>query len=208
MPESNPNNEPVIFVVDDDDGVRESLKWLLESVGAVVRCFASAENFLEEINAEDSGCLVLDIRMPGMSGLELQIKLIEKEIALPVIFVTAHADVPVAIQAMKRGAFDFIEKPYSDQLLLEKIQDAIHSNQQLLHDKRSRQEVEQRLSKLSVREREVFDQVIAGNQNKDIARNLNLSIKTVEAHRANLQKKLGVQATAELFHIAASARLI
>lgn len=198
----------LVYIVDDDKGVRDSLQWLLESVNVQSRCFSSADNFLNNYCTHQAGCLVLDIRMPGTSGLDLQNILHINKSLLPIIFVTAHADVPIAIQAMKQGAFDFIEKPYSDQLLLERIQDALQWEHTNRKGYLSQQNINEKLQALTVREQQVLNFILLGKQNKETAGALSLSIKTIEAHRANLMRKLGANNTAELFHMAVAAGLL
>lgn len=197
-----------MYIVDDEEEVRKSLFWLLESVDINGICFSSAQQFLQSYEEGESDCLVLDIRMPGISGLELQNLLIEKNYLLPIIFVTAHADVPITIQAMKKGAFDFIEKPYSDQILLERIQEALAWEKSRKVDFFHRKKLCDKIATLTKREHEVVKLVLNGRQNKEIAQTLSISIKTVEAHRTNVFKKLGISSSAELFRFAVTTHLI
>lgn len=190
--------EQCVYLVDDDEALRDSLVWLLESSGYKVCAYESAEAFLKVFNLRMSGCLLLDVRMPGMSGLELFEVLRERYCPLPVVFITGHGDVPMAVKAVKRGAMDFIEKPFGDKDVLGLIEDG------LARDRRERQrrlhegETARRLSELTQREREVLDLIIAGKLNKQIADMLGISIKTVEVHRARVMEKMGANSLAEL----------
>lgn len=193
--------KPMIFVVDDDPALRESLKWLIESVDLDVQVHASAKEFLEACDTSLPGCLVLDIRMPEMDGLELQAKLDEVQIHLPVIFITGHGEVPMAVQAMKAGAFDFIEKPFSDQELLGCIERALARDAQE-RKRRARQEsVAARVSLLTPRERQVMEMMTTGKPTKAIAQELGLSPKTVEIHRSRVTKKMQARNLAHLVQI-------
>jgi len=198
--------KPIVYIVDDDEGVRKSLHWLLGSVGLDCQLFASAMEFLSIFDNNLRGCLVLDIRMPGMSGLDLQRHLNAEGSNLPLIIVTGHADVPVALQAMKSGAFDLIEKPYSDQLLLERIQAAMELDSKQRDILQNNHLIKQRLAKLTPREYEVMICVIDGCQNKEVASQLDISIKTVEVHRSNFMKKLQVRTLPELVRMVMSVR--
>src|SRR5512134_1725982 len=187
-----------VFIVDDDEAIRDSLAWLLRTRGLTAQAYGSAEEFLEACNRDARGCLVLDMRMPGMSGLELHEKLLERGCTLPVIFLTGHADVPMAVAAIKRGAFDFVEKPFNDNALVDLVIKGIE------HDARSRAQraekatVASRLAQLTPREREVMDLILAGRLNKLIADELNISMRTVEVHRARVLEKMGVRSAVEL----------
>ncbi len=189
---------PTVFIVDDDECLRDSLVWLVESVGLEAQTFARAKEFLEEYDHGQPGCLVLDLRMPEMSGLELQRILNEREIKLPVIFLTGHGDVSAAVQAMRAGAHDFIEKPASDQLLLDRIQQAITWDASRREREHGIREFKERLATLTRRERQVVEWVASGKANKEIADALGISPKTVEAHRAQCFSKLRVCNLAEL----------
>jgi two-component system response regulator FixJ len=191
-------SNPTVFVVDDDPAIRESLRWLIESVGLKVKIFATAQEFLEGYDPSVAGCLVLDIRMPGMSGLDLQNELAARKVAIPIVIITGHAEVPVAVRAMKAGALDFIEKPFSDQLLLDRIRRALEADAEFRRVHSQRATVAARLAELTPREREVMDLVIAGKANKVIASELGLSPKTVEVHRAHVMKKMQVESLADL----------
>ncbi len=189
---------PKVFIVDDDEAVRESLALLLDSIGQKCASFNSAVDFLDGYNADMAGCIVLDIRMPGMNGLELQKKLNEIGCILPIIFVTGHGDVPMAVEAMQHGAVDFIQKPYREQDLLDKI------NQAIVLDEKQRQALQQRhsiiekLASLTPREKEVMDMMVDGKANKVIAIDLGISQRTVEIHRARVMEKMETHSLAHL----------
>lgn len=197
---------PTVFIVDDDDAVRDSLSWLMKSVGLSVEALASAQAFLETYHPERPGCLLLDIRMPGLSGLDLQEKLQEKGVLLPVIFISGHADVPMAVRALKAGAFDFIEKPFNDQLLLECVQRAIEHDLAQRRQFAEREDIVARLAQLTPREGQVLELVIQGAPNKIISRELGVSLKTVEAHRARVMDKLKAGSATELVRLVLLAR--
>lgn len=191
-----------IYVVDDDEAVRDSLQWLLEGKDYRVRCFDSAESFLSRYDPREVACLLVDIRMDGMSGLELQDKLIERKSPLPVVFITGHGDVPMAVDTMKKGALDFIQKPFKEDelvLLVERMLDVARGAFADYQQAASRDAL---LSKLTGRESQVLERIVAGRLNKQIADDLNISIKTVEAHRANIMEKLGANTVADLLKIA------
>jgi FixJ family two-component response regulator len=192
---------PVVFVVDDDPAMRDSLRWLIESTGLQVETFADARTFLARIRPELPGCLVLDVRMPDMSGLDLQSELARRGIGLPTIVVTGHAEVPMAVRAVKAGAIDFIEKPFSDQLLLDRVRQGIEMDRHERDGRARRAEVLRRMSLLTQREREVLDLVVAGRANKEIAAELHLSPKTVEVHRAHVMEKMQASSVAELVRL-------
>ena len=194
-----------VYVVDDDQAVRDSLRWLIESVGLNVTTFSNGQELLENFNEPDISCLVLDVRMPGISGLDLQQRLRNLNSKVPVIIVTGHADVPMAIQAMKAGAFDFIEKPYSDQLLLERIQCAIEQDDNFKQRQAINNEINDRIETLTPREHEVMGLVVTGHSNKSIAKELGVSIKTVEVHRGNLMSKMKAQSLSELVRLVMSS---
>ena len=191
-------HQQIIHVVDDDEAMRDSMTWLLEGEGYAVACYDSAASFLAARNDRMRGCLVLDVRMPEMSGLELHERLEALGSRLPIIFVTGHGDVPMAVSALQRGACDFIEKPFNNEDLLTRIQRALELDNQI-HARRQRDgAISHRLEQLTQREREVMDLVVAGKLNKQIADDLNISMKTVEAHRARVMEKMGVRTLAEL----------
>ncbi len=190
--------QQTVFVVDDDQAARESLRWLLESVGHRVSCYPSAREFLEIYDGKVPGCLVLDVRMPGMSGLELQSLLLERNWCLPVIIVTGHGDVPMAVRAMKAGAVDFLQKPYNDQALLDRIQQALELCSQRRRNLSELAQIQDNYLQLTPREREVAALVVAGKANKVIAIELGLSPKTIEVHRANVMYKMQAHSLSEL----------
>ena len=196
---------PTVFVVDDDPAMCESLKWLIESVDLTVETYPSASAFLEAYSSDSPGCLVLDVRMPGMSGLELQEILVQRGIPLPVIVITGHGDVPMAVRALKTGAMDFMEKPFNDQELLDRIQIAIEQDKKIRSDLARRTDVATRISRLSSREKEVMNLIVSGNSNKVVAACLGLSPKTVEVHRAHVMDKLQADSLPELVKLAMSA---
>jgi len=195
---NEPMGDKTIFVVDDDKAVRDSLSWLISSVGLHVETFGSAQDFLDVYDPTRPGCLLVDVRMPGMSGLELQKRLAENPHCLPVIVVTGHGDVQMAVRAMKDGAFDFIEKPYNDQILLDLVQKAVRECERRRTQVTSHQEIQDLVDTLTPRERQVMDMIVAGNTNKQIAYALDISEKTVEAHRAKVMEKLQASSLADL----------
>jgi FixJ family two-component response regulator len=190
--------EPTVFVVDDDEAVRKALKLLMESAGMRVETFASADAFLAQHDPSRPGCLILDIRMPGMSGLTLQDQLIARRINIPVIMITGHGDVAMAVGAVKKGAIDFIQKPFDDQALLDRVQQAVQIDAQRRQEHARRAEFESKLARLTPREREVLDLLISGKGNKEVALELGLSRKTVDIHRAHVMMKLGVDSLLEI----------
>ncbi len=190
--------EPTVFIVDDDDAVRQFVCNLLASVNLRAEAFPSAQAFLDAYDPNRPGCLLLDIRMPGMSGLELQQELRSQGVDVPTIIITGHADVQVAVRAMQMGAIDFVEKPFNNELLLARVQKAVAASLRS-HDERSaRKRIEARLASLTPRERQVLDLVGAGEKNKVIAKQLNISEKTVELHRAKVMEKMQASSLAEL----------
>ena len=198
--------EPVVFIVDDDDAVRRFLSGLIESVELPVEAYASAQDFLTAYQPGRPGCLVLDVRMPGMSGLELQRELAERAIDLPVIVLTGHGNVQVAVHAMKAGAVDFVEKPFDNELLLDRIQKAVAESVRADGERVKRNEIANRMRLLSPRERQVLDLVVAGETNKGVARHLDISERTVEIHRANVMRKMRARSLAELVLMAAGGQ--
>ncbi|MCH8260778.1 MAG: response regulator transcription factor [Planctomycetes bacterium] len=200
------SNKPTVFVVDDDQEVRESIRWLIESVDLAVETFGSGQEFLDAYDPDKPGCIVLDVRMPQSSGLELQKKLLARGLEIPVIVVSAYGSVPVAVEAMKAGAVDFIEKPFSDQALLDRIHQAIAKDRDVRRRKAKRAEVAGRVEELTSREREVMDLVVVGKATKQIAIDLGISPKTVEAHRAHIMQKMAADSLAELVQMAVTVR--
>ncbi len=204
MPEQN-QSRATVFVVDDDQAMRTSLKWLIESVGMPVESYASANEFLDHYQAGRHGCLVLDVRMPGMSGLELQEHLAERDLRIPVVIITGHGDVPMAVRAMKSGAVDFIEKPFNDEALLDAIRRALAHEEHQRQQQQECAQVQQRLASLTPREHEVMQMVTEGRSNKEIANALGVSAKTIEAHRARVMEKMQAGSLAELVRMALMA---
>ena len=201
------SNKSNVFVVDDDQAMRNSLKWLIESVGMNVETFASADAFIRNYYPGRAGCLLLDVRMPGMSGLELQEHFLEHQIRIPIIIITGHGDVPMAVRAMKAGAVDFIEKPFNDELLLESIRNALNRDAEQRHLQAQRSEIASRLAHLTSREHQVMEMVTDGRSNKEIALELNVSAKTVEAHRARVMEKMQANSLADLVKMAVAANI-
>jgi RNA polymerase sigma factor (sigma-70 family) len=191
-----------VFVVDDDQAMRNSLKWLIESVGVAVESFASADDFLANYEPGRRGCIVLDVRMPGMSGLDLQEHLVQQNIRIPTVIITGHGDVPMAVRAMKAGAVDFIEKPFNDEALLDAIRRAIATEERQRNAQFEHREIQARIEHLTPREREVMNRVTDGSSNKEIANSLGVSAKTIEAHRARVMEKMQARSLAELVRMA------
>jgi two-component system, LuxR family, response regulator FixJ len=189
---------PTIYVVDDDDGMRRALDTLLSTVGYKTAVFSRPSDFLSQFTPEAHGCLVLDIRMPEMSGLEVQQQLNRRGSMLPVIFITGHGDVPMAVQAMKEGAFEFIQKPFRDQDLLDRINHALKQDADHRTNSARRSEVQHRLESLTPREKQVMNFIVDGSANKVIAIDLGLSERTVEIHRAKVMEKMGARSVAHL----------
>jgi two-component system response regulator FixJ len=192
------NGKGIVHIVDDDQAVCQSMKFLVESVGLDACCYSSASVFFEHYRDLRAGCLILDLRMPGISGLEALELIIEKQINEPVIVVTGHGDVPAAVRALKLGAIDFIEKPCNDNLLIQKINHAIDLDQRNRTDRSRHESIHQAYLSLTERERVVLRLLVSGKSNKAVANDLNLSPKTVERHRANIMRKLDVGSFAEL----------
>jgi two-component system, LuxR family, response regulator TtrR len=192
------NNDIKVYIVDDDEPLRDSLAWLLEGDGMRVRTYESAETFLRAVNTNEAAVLVLDVRMPGMSGIALQERLLELDCRMPLVFITGHGDVPMAVEAVKRGAFDFIEKPFNDEKILGIIKRAAERLANISKAREEEVQLDKRLTTLTTREREVMELVIKGKLNKTIADILGISIKTVEAHRARVMEKMQVKSLAEL----------
>ena len=202
------DKQETVFVVDDDEGIREGLALLLETVGQPYELYSSAIEFLDAYDASKGGCLVLDIRMPRMSGLDLQEKLNEQGSLLPIIFITGHGDIQMAVEAMRRGALDFIRKPFREQDLLDRINEALAFDAGKRKNIAERQQLLDKVAALSEREREVFHRVAAGEMNKVIAQDLGISARTVEVHRSQVMKKLGVRTLAQLVRIKIEAELV
>ncbi len=199
------HQEAVVYVVDDDPSVRNSLRRLLESAGHTVQLFASAQEFLRQKLVEKSACLILDISMPGLSGLQLQEALVEKGSTLPIIFITGHGDIPTSVRAMKTGAVDFLPKPVGDVTLLKAVEEALRKSR-LEHAARTEvAEAKRQLATLTPREVEVLSHVVAGRLNRQIGAELGISEKTVKVHRGRVMEKLGVWSVADLVRFAEKA---
>ena len=191
-----------VYVVDDDEAVRDSLQWLLEGKDYRVRCFESAEAFLARFDPREVACLIADIRMDGMSGMELQDRLIERQSPLPIVFITGHGDVPMAVETMKKGALDFIQKPFNEEHLLPLVERMLDKARESFAAQQEVANREALIAKLTTREAQVLERIVAGRLNKQIADDLGISIKTVEAHRANIMEKLNAATVADLLKIA------
>jgi two-component system response regulator FixJ len=203
------SDQPVVHVIDDDDAVRDSLRFLIECAGHTVRDYPSAKAFLEALGPAGTptpGCIVTDVRMPQMTGVELMQRLKELTISEPVIVVTGHADVPMAIEAMKAGATDFIEKPFDDETILSAVDSALAARNQSIAADQEQREAQARIATLSDREREVLDGLVEGKANKMIAFDLGISVRTVEVYRAHVMTKMQVKSLSELVRLAVTAR--
>lgn len=199
--------EPTVFIVDDDDGIREGLSLLLETVGQACELYSSALEFLDTYDPNRGGCLLLDIRMPRMTGLDLQEQLNGLGSTLPIIFITGHGDIPMAVEAMRRGALDFVRKPFREQDLLDRINEALEVDAGKRIRQIERKEVLDKIASLSDREREVFECVADGKMNKVIAMDLGISERTVEVHRSQVMKKLKVRTLAQLVRVKIESEL-
>ncbi len=191
-----------VYVVDDDEAVRDSLQWMLEGKDYRVRCFDSAESFLSRYDAREVACLIVDIRMAGMTGLELQDRLLEDHSPLPLAFITGHGDVPMAVETMKKGAMDFIQKPFNEEKLLPLVERMLDQASEAFAEYQNALNREALMARLTLRESQVLERIVAGRLNKQIADDLGISIKTVEAHRANIMEKLSANTVADLLKIA------
>ena len=187
-----------VFIVDDDEPVRSALRLLMKSVGHDAMTFTSGDEFLASCKPGISGCLVLDIRMPGMSGLELQEKLREQGVNIPIIFITGHGDVPMAVQAMKHGAMEFLQKPFREQDLVDRVNEALEKNLNVHKLALQRTEIKQRVTKLTPRERQIMDMIVQGKASKVIAIDLGVSQRTVDTHRTRIMRKMQAKSLAEL----------
>jgi len=194
----NQDKPPTVFIVDDDPAIRFAMQALMDSVNIEHEIFASGDEFLENVDDNRAGCLVLDIRMPGLGGLELQDELLKRGSTIPIIFITGHGDVPMAVDAMQKGAVDFIQKPFRDQDLLDRIREGLKTDQERREEQQKHAEVAERLARLTNREREVFDLVVTGKPNKVIAYELGVSQRTVEIHRARVMEKMQARSLADL----------
>ncbi|WP_166264527.1 response regulator FixJ [Marinobacter caseinilyticus] len=198
--------QQTVYVVEDDEAVRDSLELLLKSAKQAVKTYRTANAFLTEYSEKMAGCIVLDIRMPGMDGMELQKKLNDRHSILPIIFVTGHGDVPMAVDAMKEGAVDFIQKPYREEALLEKIEAALAQDKEQRKTLGEKQEIVRRVKTLTPRESEIMDRMIAGQANKVIAIELEISQRTVEIHRSRVMHKMGTHSLAHLVRMVLSVK--
>ncbi|MGD8926103.1 MAG: response regulator [Thioalkalispiraceae bacterium] len=192
------NIDQTVFIVDDDDAIRDSLSMLMHSDDLQNKTFKSAESFLEQYNPDLSGCLLLDVRMPGMSGLDLQRHLIEQDSRLPIIVMSGHADIPTAVEMMKNGALDFYTKPFDNMMLLDSIKICLQHNEQLRNQINFENIIDERIQTLTKREREVLVGVLEGKASKVIAYDLGISVKTVDVHRSRIMEKMKVRSLAEL----------
>jgi two-component system response regulator FixJ len=199
------NISPTVFVVDDDEAICRSLRLLIEEIGLNVETFHGAQDFLDAYDPTRLGCLVLDVRMSGMSGLDLQSELRRMGVDIPIIIITGHSDVPMAVQAMKAGVIDFIEKPFRDQVMLDSVQRALDYDAQARRERAERTNVETKLSQLTQRERQIMDLLVTGKPNKVIAYELGISQKTVDFHRAHIFEKMRVDSVVELVRFTLNA---
>jgi FixJ family two-component response regulator len=197
--------EPTIFVIDDDPSVRKSLSRLLRSVGHAVETFSSAEEFLSREHFDGIGCIILDVQMPGLSGMDLQVELGKAEYSMPIVFITGHGDIPMSVEAMKRGAVHFLTKPFDDNDLLRAMREAIEKDRKAKTEQAEVQDIRRRISLLTPREYEILRHVITGSLNKQIAFTLNIAEKTVKIHRGRVMEKLRVDSVAELVRLAEKA---
>ena len=191
-------SDTLVYLVDDEFSVRDSLTLLIESTGQTVKSFASAEAFLDNYDPKKPGCLLLDVRMPSMSGLELQDELLRREISIPIIFISGHAGIPESAKAFRAGALDFLEKPFDNELLLERIEEAIKKDIANREQRIEQRKIQNRLEHLTVREKEVLSLIACGHSNKEMARILDISNRTIEAHRASIMEKMQANSLAEL----------
>ena len=197
-----------VYIVDDDEAVRDSLRWLLEGNGFSVKVFGNAEELLDFSKTQNhgiSGCLILDVRMPGITGVELHDVLLSKGVDIPVIFITGHGSVSLAVKSMKKGAIDFLEKPFSDEEICRLVDSSLQKARDVSDKKEVNLKAQELLAKLTPRENQVLERITAGRLNKQIADDLSISIKTVEAHRANIMTKVEARTVAELIKIALTA---
>lgn len=196
---------PCVFVTDDDDSVREAIAFLLDSEQLDYMLCGSADELLAAVTPDHRGCILLDVRMPGLDGLQAQQVLNERGIRLPVIFISGHADVNTAVRAVQAGALDFVEKPFDDELLVEKIRNATELDREEWENEIERDEIEQRIVSLTPRERQVVEGILEGKLNKIIADDLDISVRTVEIHRANALEKIGARNSSEMIRMVLSS---
>jgi two-component system, LuxR family, response regulator DctR len=199
-------SDATAHIVDDDAAIRDALSWLLRSRGVSAQAWASGEAFLAGLSQQMRGCIVLDVRMGGMSGIEVHDQLVDRGCRMPVIFLTGHGDVPLAVAALKKGAFDFVEKPFNDNQLVDRVIEAMRSEEALQQELAAEAGLSAKLAQLTPREREVMGRVLAGDHNKTIADALDIAIRTVEVHRAHVFEKMGVRSAVELARLLARRR--
>lgn len=197
-----------VFIVDDDAGMLESTQWLLESVGLNVQAFSDGRKFLDALSDSPRGCVVLDVRMPGLGGLNVQEELQKRGVELPIIFVSGHADVPIVVRAFKSGAFDFIEKPFNEQLLLDSVQQALEAREQSSLQQQGNGQTRDLIATLTRRERDVFLPMAQGYTSREIADQLEVSVKTIDLYRARVMKRLGADRLPDVTGIAITAGLL
>jgi len=203
-----PSDKPVVHVIDYDEAMRESLAFLLSAVGLEVRTYESALGFLDVAPNAEAGCVITDVRMPGLSGVDLLRRLRELKLGIPVIVITGHGDVPLAVEAMKIGALDFLEKPFDDEVLLASVRSALNQLNQDQKRQAERNEIERRLAALSNRERDVLEGLVSGHANKQIAYDLGISPRTIEIYRANLMTKMQAASLSDLVRMALIAGIL
>ena len=203
-----PSDKAVVHVIDDDEAMRESLAFLLNAVGMEVRTYESAKGFLDVAPKVEAGCVITDVRMPGLSGVDLLRRLRELKLGIPVIVITGHGDVPLAVEAMKIGALDFLEKPFDDEVLLASVRSALNQRDQNQRRQGKRNEIERRLAALSNRERDVLEGLVSGHANKQIAYDLGISPRTIEIYRANLMTKMQAASLSDLVRMALIAGIL
>jgi FixJ family two-component response regulator len=196
------SGDPTIFIVDDDEPLRDAICLLLESVGYQVSAYANGEAFLQDYYPGCAGCLVLDIRMPGMSGIELQEQMWRQGVQLPIIFISGHGDIPMAVRAMKAGAIDFLEKPFNDEDLLRSIRNALNTDSELRRIQSEKSRIATSLASLTSEERSILEMLCDGRSNKEMAQSMEMGIKILEAHRSNVMEKMGARSLAELVKLA------
>ena len=201
-------NSPCVYIVDDDQQVRSALKLLMESVGLDVETYASAQEYLEQFDVNRPGCLMIEVRMPGISGLDLQARLAAEKIHPPIIIITGHGDVPMAVRAVQSGAIDFIEKPFNNQNMLDSVHQALELDSRQRGESSRLQEIEANFQTLTPREKQVLQLVIEGQRNKIIAAELNISQSTVEAHRSRVMEKMQAATLSDLMRMALSLKLV
>jgi RNA polymerase sigma factor (sigma-70 family) len=199
--------QPKVFLIDDDPAIRDLLTLFLARAGLTVESYASARLFLEAYNPDQPGCLVLDVSMPDMSGLELQEALSAKQIHIPIIFITGHGDIPMSVRAIKAGAVDFLEKPFKKEILLARVREALKEDAKTRQDDAEKASIRMRFARLTPREQEVMTLVIAGKSNKEIAKQLAISHRTVETHRARIMEKMATKSLPELITLASALEL-